>query len=88
MASIQLDAASGQYRIRFRFGGRGYFRSLHTACAAEANALCGRAESVINAIDQGFLILPAGIDPGDFILAGGKAIHPLPVIERSESTTL
>jgi len=50
MASIQLDPASKFYRIRFRFAGKGYFRSPNTRNEAEAQSLCGRAASVINAI--------------------------------------
>jgi integrase len=74
MASIQLHRPYGNYRIRFRFAGNDYFRSLDTQSEDEANLLCGRAESVIRAINQGFLVIPEGADPGDFILAGGKWI--------------
>jgi hypothetical protein len=88
MASVQLDPASKLYRIRFRFAGKGYFRSLGTRSEAEANALCGRAESVINAITQGFVAVPPGTDPGDFILAGGKSIQPSVVIDLPKCITL
>jgi integrase len=88
MASTQFDPASGFYRLRFRFGGKAYFRSLNTRSEAEADSLRGRAESVINAINQGFLAVPAGTDPGDFILAGGKTIQPSTVIEPPKSITL
>jgi hypothetical protein len=30
MASLELDPASGRYRVRFRFEGREYKRSLRT----------------------------------------------------------
>src|SRR4051794_21431383 len=88
MASIQIDPASRLYRIRFRFGGKGYFRSLNTKSEAEANALCGRAESVISAITQGFVNVPPETDPADFILAGGKSIQPISVIDPPTSITL
>jgi hypothetical protein len=88
MASIQLDAASGYYRIRFRFAGKAYFRSLDTRSEEEANSLCGRAETVITAINQGFLVIPKGADPADFILAGGKHIEPPSVIPAPERLTL
>ncbi|MEO6812100.1 MAG: site-specific integrase [Isosphaeraceae bacterium] len=88
MASTQLDPASGLYRIRFRFGGKGYFRSLGTRNESDAEALRGRAESVITAIGQGFLTIPPGADPADFILAGGKSIQPIGVIDRPKSITL
>ena len=52
MASVQLDTASKLYRIRFRFGGNAYFRTLGTKSETEANALRGRVESVINAVTQ------------------------------------
>jgi integrase len=88
MASVQLDRGSNLYRIRFRFGGKAYFRSLGTKSEAEADALRGRAESVIQAIGQGFLTVPPDTDPGDFILAGGKTIQPSIVIEPPKSITL
>jgi integrase len=88
MASVQLDPASGMFRIRFRFAGKAYFRSLGTTSEDEANSLCGRAELTINAIAQGFLAIPTGADPGDFILAGGKSIQPVTVIDRPKSITL
>jgi integrase len=67
---------------------QGYFRSLNTKSEAEAHALCGRAESVIRAISQGFLTIPPDADPGDFILAGGQSIQPSIVIDRPKSITL
>jgi integrase len=88
MASVQLDPASGTYRIRFRFGGKAYFRSLNTKDEAEANALCGRAESIMLTIERGFLSVPPGTDPGDFILAGGQCIQPSVVIDPPKSITL
>jgi integrase len=88
MASVQFDPVSKLFRIRFRFSGKGYFRSLNTRIEAEAEALRGRAESVIHAIGHGFLIIPPGTDPGDFILAGGQSIQPSVVIDRPKSITL
>lgn len=88
MASVQFDPVSKQYRVRFRFGGKAYFRTLNTTSEAEARALAGRAESVINALSQGFLTVPPGHDPADFILAGGKSTQAISVIDRPKSITL
>jgi integrase len=88
MASIQLHSPSGNYRIRFRFAGKDYFRSLDTQSEDEANSLCGRAESVIKAINQGFLTIPEDTDPGDFILAGGKCIQAPSVISPRDGITV
>lgn len=76
MASVQLDPASGLYRLCFRFGGKGYFRSLKTQNEGETHSLCGQAEAALNAISQGFLSVPPGTDPADFTLAGDKSIQP------------
>jgi hypothetical protein len=72
MASLQFDEKAQTYRVRFRFAGKGYFRSLKTADPREAEAACGVVESTINAVERGWLVLPDGADPGVFIVSGGK----------------
>lgn len=72
MASLQFDPAAGVFRIRFRFRGRAFFRSLHTGSEREAQARLGAAEKTIRAIEDGYLSLPAGVEPGDFILSDGR----------------
>lgn len=41
MASLRFDDDARTYRVRFRFAGKGYFRSLKTADARTAEAACG-----------------------------------------------
>jgi integrase len=72
MASLQFDEKAQTYRVRFRFAGKGYFRSLKTADPREAEAACGVVESTINAVERGWLVIPGGADPGVFIVSGGK----------------
>ena len=72
MASIQQDPQSKNYRIRFRFGGRRYFRSLKTTEIKVARSVLGRVEETLRLLDQGRLEIPAKADPGKFILSDGK----------------
>ena len=39
VAHLEYDDASGRYRIRFRYGGKEYKRSLKTAGEGEANSV-------------------------------------------------
>lgn len=72
VASIQQDPQSKQFRIRFRFGGRRFFRSLKTAEKKVARSVLGRVEETLRLIDQGRLEVPSGVAPGQFILSDGK----------------
>jgi len=83
VASVQLDPASRQYRVRFRFNGKAYFRSLKTSCEREAESRCGSVERTLYAIEQGYLTVPQGVDPADFILSDGRLVVPA-VIDLSQ----
>jgi integrase len=72
MASIEKDPGSGVYRIRFRYGGRHFMRSLKTKDAREADALRARADENLRLIERGRLELPDGADVGLFVLSDGK----------------
>ena len=72
MASLERDATSGRYRVRFRFGGQSYKRSTKTSDKREARSVQGRVEETIRLIERGRLALPPHVDAGDFIFSDGK----------------
>ena len=73
MAHLQHDAASDRYRIRFRFAGQEYKRSIKTADPRSAEAARVRIEETIRLIEAGRLQIPEGADPGRFIMSDGRA---------------
>ena len=77
MASIEKDPASGYYRIRFRFEGRQYQRSLRTKAKAEADGVLARVQGTLRMIARGYLRVPVDADAGLFIISDGRvANHP------------
>lgn len=89
MAWHEFDKASGFYRIGFRFGGKKYLRSktLKIRDARQAESKCGVIEQTIRYLDDGVLKLPEGVDPGEFILSGGKlTAKPIAVVPPKELT--
>lgn len=72
MASIQLDRHSGKYRIRFRFQGIEFKRSIKTRNEREAETILRRVDDTIRLLERGRLELPSVADPADFILSDGK----------------
>jgi hypothetical protein len=67
MASIDLDPKSGNYYIRFRYGGMLFRRSLKTKDRREANAIRGRVTETILLVQRGRLEVPPEADPGIFL---------------------
>jgi integrase len=72
MASLEFDAASGRYRLRFRYGGKPYKRSIKTKDQTEAEGVAARVAETIRLLERGRLEVPPGADPGVFILSDGK----------------
>ena len=72
MASIDRDSKSGNYFVRFRYGGVLFRRSLKTKDRREANAIRGRVAENILRVQQGWLEIPPDADPGIFLLSDGK----------------
>nr|WP_286178127.1 tyrosine-type recombinase/integrase [Rhodopirellula sp. JC639] len=72
VASIQQDPQSKNFRIRFRYGGRRYFRSLKTTELKVAQSILGRVEDTLRLLEQGRLEIPPKAEPGKFILSDGK----------------
>jgi integrase len=72
MASFDHDAASGNYHIRFRFGGKPFKRALRLEDEKEAARVCGVVEEAIKDVKRGRLAIPPGAEVGAFLLSGGK----------------
>lgn len=66
-----LGQKNGIYHIRFRFQGKEYKKSLKTNDADSAAAAKSSVELTIHRLITALIVLPTGIDPGDFILSGG-----------------
>ncbi len=74
MAHVELDENSQRYRIRFRYGGTEYKRSLKTTSETEANSVLGRVEETIRLLERGRLEMPPDADAGTFIVSDGKLV--------------
>ena len=72
MASLEFDATCSKYRIRFRYGGKPFKRSVKTNDQTEAEGVAARVEETIRLLERGRLEMPSGADPGVFILSDGK----------------
>ena len=53
MASLEFDRASETYRVRFRYAGREYKRSLKTSDRKVARGLLGRIDYTVQLIERG-----------------------------------
>jgi hypothetical protein len=82
MTSLQLDEASGRYRIRFNYGQMEYKRSIKTKDAKIANGTLARVEETLRLIGQGRIELPADADPATFILSDRK-LQGKPTVRRA-----
>ena len=75
--------------VRFRFDGKEYKKSLKVRDPREAVAARRLVEVTIHRLLTGQLQVPAGVDPGDFIVSGGtkeKAAAPkAPVVSIGEA---
>lgn len=72
MATLEFDETSRRYRVRFRYAGRPYKRSLKTVDQREAHDVVGRINDTLRLLEQGRLEMPPEADPGVFILSDGK----------------
>ncbi|MEO1496286.1 MAG: site-specific integrase [Planctomycetota bacterium] len=76
MASLELDPASGRYRIRFRYADREYKRSTHTKHRRVAASALGQVEETLRLLRLGMAEVPEvpeKVDPGDFIVSGARS---------------
>lgn len=72
MASLELDPDSGRYRVRFRYGGQEYKRSLRTKQQRIAQASLGQVEETLRMLELGMTSLPPEVDEGAFIISGAR----------------
>ncbi|MDB4614552.1 site-specific integrase [bacterium] len=81
MASLQLDP-SGNFHVKFRFGGKQFRRSLKTKFRRKAEAAASHVEENIRLIEAGRIELPDDVDVPTFLLSDGKlASKPKPVAQ-------
>jgi integrase len=72
MASLQKDNLTGRYRIRFRFGGQEFKRSLKSNSLNNARRTLANVEETLQLIERGQIEIPLDADPAKFIISGGK----------------
>ena len=72
MAHIQRDPQSRRFRIRFRYEGVEYNRSLKTTSHRETVVILGQVDEMIRLLDRGRLVLPDHADPACFIISNGN----------------
>jgi len=72
MATVSKDEKSGNFHVRFRFGGRSFKRSLKTGNAREALSVLGRVDETLRLLERGSIQMPVVADPVSFIISGGQ----------------
>ena len=65
-----LENRNGKYRIKFRFEGRQYARSLKTSSQQKADLAKGQIERNLELVSLGLLQVPEDCDVFDFFLTG------------------
>jgi integrase len=83
MAGLKTDAR-GNKLVTFWFGGRQFTKSAGTKEQRDAEAVRARVEDTIFRIAKGYLALPDGADPGEFIISGGQRTAKVAIEARVE----
>lgn len=73
MASLELDPTSGRYRVRFRYAGQEFKRSVRTKRKRVAMASLGQVEETLRLLEFGITEVPPETEPGDFIVSGARS---------------
>jgi len=73
MASLELDPASGRYRVRFRYKDQAYKRSLRTKQRRVAMATLGQVEETLRLLELGMTEVPSQVEVGAFIISGARS---------------
>ena len=81
VAFLELDEASGRFRIRFDYGGREFKRSVKTRDEGVAQGILRRVEDIIWLLEQGRLEMPPDAEPGHFILSDGRR-NDKPLVQK------
>ena len=72
-----LGQKGGVYVARFRFQGKEYKKSLGTGDRAGAQAALAQVELTLHRLLVGLVKVPAGVDPGDYVVSGGTLEAPV-----------
>ncbi len=72
MASLHLDARTGNWIVMFRWGGRQYRKSCETTKEKDARDTKSRIESTVRLLKQGHIEVPKDADPGVWIFSDKK----------------
>ena len=73
-----LENRNGKYRIKFRFEGRQYSRSLKTSSDQKAQLAKGQVERNLELVSLGLLEVPDDCDVFNFFLTGKAHEKPDP----------
>ena len=83
-----LDQKNGVFVIRFRYGGKQFKKSLRTRDETDADGALHLVQHTIYRLTTGQLEIPPGVDPGDFIVSGGKMTAPPPAADPPTAPSL
>ena len=88
MAKKNLSKKNGVYLARFRFQGKEYKKSLKTTERKAADGAMHRIADALHRLAINTLVVPKGVDPGNFIISGGTLTAPSPKREPRIVPTL
>ena len=80
-----MENRNGKYRIKFRFEGRQYSRSLKTGNEQKAGLAKGQIERNLELVSLGLLEVPDACDVFDFFLTGKIQEKPTADARAKES---
>jgi integrase len=83
-----LDQKNGVFVIRFRYGGKQFKKSLRTRDETDADGALHLVQHTLYRLTTGQLEIPPGVDPGDFIVSGGKMTAPPPAADPPTAPSL
>lgn len=72
MPSLHRDPVSPFYRVRFRYQGRQFNRSLHTKNGRAARATCDRIGEMLDLLGRGLISVPPNTDAVSYLLSDGR----------------
>ena len=87
MAGLKTDA-NGNKLVTFRYGGKQFTKSAGTKDHRIAGPIRSRVETTIFELTQGYIELPEGADPGEFIVTGGKRLEKPILVAPVKGLTL
>ncbi|MEQ8836695.1 MAG: hypothetical protein RID07_07810, partial [Lacipirellulaceae bacterium] len=73
-----LTQRNGVFNVRFRAAGKYFQKSLKTREQADATAALHGVEQTLHLLKIGKLVIPSGVDAGEYVVSGGTAKEPCP----------